>query len=87
MNMTDRGWCDYEALNLNCGCPSPKVVGKGCLQAAHMDNPKLVSELTKAMHEGCDRRLPITMKCWIGTNTHEPFSQTGYAKSNPKVKY
>jgi tRNA-dihydrouridine synthase A len=52
-----------------------------------MDDPKLVSELTKAMHEGCDGRLPVTVKCRIGTDTHEPFSRTGYADSDPEVEY
>lgn len=34
MDLTERGWCDYTAINLNCGCPSPKVAGKGCFGAA-----------------------------------------------------
>lgn len=29
--VTNRGYCDYTAINLNCGCPSPKVAGKGNL--------------------------------------------------------
>jgi hypothetical protein len=29
-------FCDYTAINLNCGCPSSKVAGKGCFGAALM---------------------------------------------------
>jgi len=79
--------CDYTALGLNCGCPSPKVAGKGCFGAALMDNPKLVAELTKAMHEGCNKELPVLVKCRIGTDTTEPFTRDGYAKTDPEAEY
>ena len=69
MELTDRGYCDYTALNLNCGCPSPKVAGKGCFGAALMDDPKLVRELTTAMHDGSGGKLPVTVKCRIGTDS------------------
>lgn len=69
MELTERGYCDYTALNLNCGCPSPKVAGKGCFGAALMDDPKLVRDLTTAMHEGCGGTMPVTVKCRIGTDT------------------
>jgi tRNA-dihydrouridine synthase A len=87
MDMTDRGWCDYTAINLNCGCPSPKVAGKGCFGAALMDDAKLVSELTTALHEGCYGSLPITVKCRIGTDTHIPFTKMGYTAMDPEVEY
>lgn len=47
----------------------------------------LVSELTKAMHEGCDRKLPVTVKCRIGTDTLEPFTKDGYAEIDPELEY
>lgn len=87
MDMTNRGHCDYTALNLNCGCPSPKVAGKGCFGAALMDDPKLVSELATAMHEGCDRKIPVSVKCRIGTDTTEPFTKDGYAEIDPELEY
>jgi len=37
-----------------------------------MEEPKLVAELTQAMHEGCHGRLPITVKCRIGTDSSLP---------------
>lgn len=87
MDMTRRGWCDYTAVNLNCGCPSPKVAGKGCFGAALMDEPKLVSELTKAMHDGCDGKLPITVKCRIGTDSKQAFTKQGYAEMDQEEEY
>eukprot|EP00562_Extubocellulus_spinifer_P000739 CAMPEP_0178481312 /NCGR_PEP_ID=MMETSP0696-20121128/6147_1 /TAXON_ID=265572 /ORGANISM="Extubocellulus spinifer, Strain CCMP396" /LENGTH=542 /DNA_ID=CAMNT_0020108781 /DNA_START=219 /DNA_END=1847 /DNA_ORIENTATION=+ len=69
VELTERGYCDYTALNLNCGCPSPKVAGKGCFGAALMDDPKLVRDLTTAMHDGCGGAMPVTVKCRIGTDT------------------
>eukprot|EP00559_Dactyliosolen_fragilissimus_P008606 CAMPEP_0184872400 /NCGR_PEP_ID=MMETSP0580-20130426/41270_1 /TAXON_ID=1118495 /ORGANISM="Dactyliosolen fragilissimus" /LENGTH=655 /DNA_ID=CAMNT_0027375197 /DNA_START=716 /DNA_END=2683 /DNA_ORIENTATION=+ len=68
LQLTDRGYCDYLALNLNCGCPSPKVAGRGCFGAALMDDPHRVRDLVTSMHLGSEGRLPITVKCRIGTD-------------------
>ena len=87
MDMTDRGWCDYTAINLNCGCPSPKVAGKGCFGAALMEEPKLVSKLTKAMHDGCDGKLPITVKCRIGTDSKQAFTKPSYSELDSEEEY
>jgi tRNA-dihydrouridine synthase A len=87
MDLTDRGHCDYTAINLNCGCPSPKVAGKGCFGAALMDDPKLVSELTRALDEGCGGQLPITVKCRIGTDSNFRFTKDAYAELDPELEY
>lgn len=87
MDLTERGWCDYTAINLNCGCPSPKVAGKGCFGAALMDDPKLVAYLTQALHDGCEGSMPITVKCRIGTDTEQPYSKVGYAELDPESEY
>ena len=73
---TQANICDYTALNLNCGCPSPKVAGKGCFGAALMQDATLVAQLTRAMHEGSEGRLPITVKCRIGLDTQRHSSDT-----------
>jgi tRNA-dihydrouridine synthase A len=78
--------CDYTALNLNCGCPSPKVAGKGCFGAALMNEPALVAELTQAMYEGAQRQLPVTVKCRIGTDVMEPFHRLTYGQ-NDEAEY
>lgn len=87
MDMTERGICDYTAINLNCGCPSPKVAGKGCFGAALMEDGKLVSELTRALHDGCDGALPITVKCRIGTDIDSPFTKMGYQAIDEEEEY
>jgi tRNA-dihydrouridine synthase A len=87
LDMTARGHCDYTAINLNCGCPSPKVAGKGCFGAALMDEPRLVAELTKALHEGTEGRLPVTVKCRIGTDSDQAFTRQAYAAIDPEQEY
>lgn len=63
----EKRW-DYTAINLNCGCPSPKVSGKGNFGAALMKDAGLVRDLTVAMYEGSNESYPITVKCRIGTD-------------------
>jgi tRNA-dihydrouridine synthase A len=87
LDMTERGLCDYTAINLNCGCPSPKVAGKGCFGAALMDDAALVADLTQALHDGCGGTMPITVKCRIGTDSQEAFTQAGYAALDPDLEY
>jgi tRNA-dihydrouridine synthase A len=75
LEMTERGHCHYTALNLNCGCPSPKVAGKGCFGAALMDEPEKVALLTTALSQGTSGTLPVTVKCRIGTDSDQAFSK------------
>ncbi|KAL7552749.1 hypothetical protein ACHAWF_017784 [Thalassiosira exigua] len=79
--------CEYTALNLNCGCPSPAVSGKKCYGAALMRDPKHVTKLVREMHDGADGTLPVTVKCRIGLheNGDVPFTRELYdAMSNEK---
>jgi tRNA-dihydrouridine synthase A len=69
------GFCDYTAINLNCGCPSPKVAGSGCFGAALMEQPNLVKDCVIAMSQGCNSIFPITVKCRIGTDENIPFQK------------
>ena len=87
VDMTDRGHCEYTAININCGCPSPKVAGKGCFGAALMEEPHLVAQLANALHEGSEGRFPVTVKCRIGTDTEQPFAQQGYAELDEATEY
>ena len=59
-----REW-GYDAINLNCGCPSDRVAGSGCFGAALMRDPVLTAEICEAMAEGANG-VPITVKCRIG---------------------
>lgn len=65
MDMTSRGWCNYTAFNLNVGCPSPKVAGKGNFGAALVDDPTLAQQLCHSMYDASHDSMPITVKCRI----------------------
>ena len=80
-------FCDYTALNLNCGCPSPKVAGKGCFGAALMQDPHLVKQLTTAMYQGSQGTIPITVKCRIGTDEGYQFTREQYSARSEEEEY
>lgn len=75
----------YTAINLNCGCPSPKVAHKGCFGAALMKQPQLVQELCTAMWEGCGKAFPITVKCRIGTQDTPNYIPTTTNDNNDDI--
>jgi len=54
----------YDEINLNVGCPSDRVCGKGKFGATLMLEPELVSECVKAMKSVTD--TPITVKTRLG---------------------
>ena len=55
----------YDEINLNCGCPSPRVQ-KGNFGAALMMDPDRVAEAVAAMRAAT--RLPVTVKHRIGVD-------------------
>ena len=55
----------YDEINLNCGCPSTKVIAHN-FGACLMCTPELVGECVKAMKKNCN--IPVTVKCRIGLN-------------------
>lgn len=65
----------YDAINLNCGCPSPRVQ-KGAFGACLMNEPELVADCVAAMRGATP--LPITVKCRIGVDDCDdtPFLNT-----------
>lgn len=62
----------YAELNLNCGCPSPKVAGNGLFGAALMKDPELVAACCRAMRLASG--LPVTVKCRLGLDDDTSFS-------------
>jgi len=75
----------YDEYNLNCGCPSDRVAGKGCFGAALMLRPELVRDVVNVMVEEArnwsaqtGKPVPdITVKCRLGADdmdTYEEFS-------------
>ena len=57
-----REW-GYDEINLNCGCPSPRVQ-RGAFGAALMLDAPLVAECLRAMQDATS--LPVTVKHRIG---------------------
>jgi len=53
----------FEEINLNVGCPSPRVQA-GCFGASLMAEPELVADCLRAMQAETDKA--VTIKCRIG---------------------
>ncbi len=60
----------YDAVNLNCGCPSDRVQ-KGAFGACLMREPQLVADGVAAMRDAV--RIPVTVKCRIGIDDSEDY--------------
>ena len=60
----------YDEVNLNCGCPSPRVQ-RGAFGACLMAEPLLVADCVAAMRDACT--LPVTVKHRIGLDRHEDY--------------
>ena len=50
-----------DVIDINMGCPVPKVVGGGAGSAV-MKTPRLAGELVRAVRRGCGDRVPVTAK-------------------------
>ena len=55
----------YDAINLNCGCPSDRVQS-GTFGACLMRDPAHIASLVEAMKRAVD--IPVTVKCRIGVD-------------------
>ena len=64
----------YDELNLNCGCPSPKVAGKGAFGASLMLEKNLVAECVAAMAENAGG-APVTVKCRVGVDDVDSYDE------------
>lgn len=62
----DRG---YDAINLNCGCPSDRVQS-GTFGACLMRDAAHVAGLVEAMKRATS--IPVTVKCRIGVDDQDP---------------
>ena len=61
----------YGEINLNVGCPSDKVAGKGSFGASLMLKPELVADLCQSISSSTS--LPTTVKCRIGVNDQDSY--------------
>ena len=60
----------YDEINLNCGCPSPRV-RKGAFGACLMAEPARVADCVAAMRAATS--LPVTVKCRIGIDHRDDY--------------
>ncbi|KAJ8449993.1 hypothetical protein Cgig2_029355 [Carnegiea gigantea] len=63
----------YDEINLNCGCPSPRVVGHGCFGARLMLDPKFVGQAMSVI--SANTNVPVTVKCRIGVDDHDSYNE------------
>ncbi|HET7524848.1 MAG TPA: tRNA dihydrouridine(20/20a) synthase DusA [Burkholderiaceae bacterium] len=61
----------YDEVNLNCGCPSPRVQ-RGSFGACLMAEPQLVRDCVRAMRDAVP--LPVTVKHRIGIDRIESYA-------------
>ena len=61
----------YSEVNLNVGCPSPRVQ-KGNFGACLMNSPQVVVDCVKTMQDAVS--IPITVKNRIGTDTNQSYA-------------
>lgn len=70
---------NYDEINLNCGCPSDKVAGKGCFGAALMLAPGLVGDVCQSIHQACKDsghgHVPVSVKCRIGVDDRDSYEE------------
>jgi tRNA-dihydrouridine synthase B len=57
-----------DLIDLNCGCPKPKIRSKGC-GSALMDTPKILASVLTAMRKAT--HLPLTAKIRVAGNTND----------------
>ena len=58
---------DFDEINLNLGCPSPKVKS-GNFGAALMDQPEIVKECLVAMQENSSKTISVKIRLGINEN-------------------
>ncbi|XP_057454493.1 uncharacterized protein LOC130746015 isoform X1 [Lotus japonicus] len=63
----------YDEINFNCGCPSPRVAGRGCFGARLMLDPKFVAEAISVI--AANTNVPVSVKCRIGVDDHDSYNE------------
>eukprot|EP00297_Palpitomonas_bilix_P007238 CAMPEP_0113899630 /NCGR_PEP_ID=MMETSP0780_2-20120614/20156_1 /TAXON_ID=652834 /ORGANISM="Palpitomonas bilix" /LENGTH=415 /DNA_ID=CAMNT_0000891855 /DNA_START=35 /DNA_END=1282 /DNA_ORIENTATION=+ /assembly_acc=CAM_ASM_000599 len=61
-----------DGVNINCGCPSPKVAGKGRFGAALMLDPAKVKDVVEAVRESISGE--VSVKCRIGVDDADSYT-------------
>jgi tRNA-dihydrouridine synthase A len=63
----------YKHINLNCGCPSPKVAGSGNFGVSLMHYPTQVADMCAAIAD--ITQIPATVKCRIGVDNNDSYEE------------
>ncbi|ORM40509.1 tRNA-dihydrouridine(20/20a) synthase [Babesia sp. Xinjiang] len=61
----------YDEVNLNAGCPSARVSGKGCFGAALMNEAALVSGIVRQLKD--EFPVPVTVKHRLGVDHNDSY--------------
>ncbi len=61
----------FDEVNLNCGCPSPKVARQGRFGAALMLAPDHTARIVEAMCHAS--AVPVTVKCRLGVDEADSY--------------
>ncbi|KAK4253738.1 hypothetical protein QN277_010376 [Acacia crassicarpa] len=64
---------NYDEINFNCGCPSPRVAGHGCFGVRLMLDPKFVAEAMSVI--AANTNVPVSVKCRIGVDDHDSYNE------------
>lgn len=67
---------DFAEVNINCGCPSPKVADNGCFGAALMRSPDVVADIASEAAKRVD--VPVTVKCRLGLDDDTSFDSLAH---------
>lgn len=67
---------EYAEVNLNCGCPSPRVAGRGCFGAALMREPESVAEMVRAMRSSLRSHVELSVKHRLGVDDDAEYEDT-----------
>lgn len=62
----------YDQININVGCPSPRVANKGCFGASLMRDPELVRDIVRDV--GRASGLPVSVKTRIGVDADDSYN-------------
>lgn len=57
----------FDGVDINMGCPEKTVVKNGCCSAL-INNRDLAGEIIRAVQEGVDGRVPVSVKTRLGWN-------------------
>ncbi|CAJ1958917.1 unnamed protein product [Sphenostylis stenocarpa] len=75
----------YDEINFNCGCPSPRVAGRGCFGVRLMLDPKFVAEAISLI--AANTNVPVTVKCRIGVDDHDSYNELCKVSSLSPAKH